>query len=148
LRIEASLGHGSVGRRAARHETRHLVQAVLAIVGSQWTGAERDRLVDLLWPKSGAAAGRNRLYHTVHLARQMLGSVAWDEEWISVRDSRVELDGRIWCDAQELEGASQQDLEGIEDERRQSYAARRRTDRCQQRLNVVARHIGACEFGL
>jgi predicted ATPase/DNA-binding SARP family transcriptional activator len=123
LRIEAQRDHSFPSRRAATAETRHHVQAVLAIVGSALGGVERDHVVDALWPTSGAAAGRNRLYHTVHLARQALSAAAWDDEWIFVRNSRVVLDGRIWCDAQELERAGNQDLQRLDDERLQALTA-------------------------
>jgi DNA-binding SARP family transcriptional activator len=87
------------------YETRHHVRAVLALAGASQQGIGRDELVDALWPGSSAAAGRNRLYHTVHLARQALAEVSWDDEWLAVRAGRVQLDERVWCDVRQLEQA-------------------------------------------
>lgn len=128
LRVEASRDLGSLARRASAMESRHHVQAVLAIAGSSLDGVGRDQLVDLLWPKSSAAAGRNRLYHTVHLAREALSTVAWNEEWIAVRNSRVVLDARVWCDARVLQRACDQDLQGLDGEQLQSLVALCRDD--------------------
>ena len=86
-------------------ETRHHVQALLGLAGASARGIERDKLVEILWPDSSASAGRNRLYHTVHLARQALCAVASEDEWVVVRNGRVQLDPRVWCDVQQLERA-------------------------------------------
>ena len=86
-------------------ETRHHVQALLGLAGASDRGIARDELVDILWPESSASAGRNRLYHTVHLARQALCAVAPEDEWVVVRSGRVQLDPRVWCDVQQLERA-------------------------------------------
>ena len=90
---------------ATGYESRHHVRAVLALAGSSAHGVPRDEMVELLWPNSPAAAARNRLYHTVHLARQALAVFAWDDEWLVVRNGRVLLDERVWCDVHELERA-------------------------------------------
>ena len=87
-------------------ETRHHVQALLGLAGASERGIARDELVDILWPDSSASAGRNRLYHTVHLARQALCAVAPEDEWVVVRNGRVQLDPRVWCDVQQLERAN------------------------------------------
>ena len=92
-------------------ETRHHVQALLGLAGASDRGVARDELVDVLWPGSSASAGRNRLYHTVHLARQALCAVAFEDEWVVVRGGRVQLDPRVWCDVRELERA---DLDGTQ----------------------------------
>jgi predicted ATPase/DNA-binding SARP family transcriptional activator len=97
-------------------ESRHHVQAVLALAGSTQHGVLRDEVVELLWPQSSVAAGRNRLYHTVYLARQALAAVASDAEWIVVRQSRVLLDERVWCDVHELERAGRTHLATLQDE--------------------------------
>ncbi len=93
-------------------ETRHHVQALLGLAGASDRGIARDELVEILWPDSSASAGRNRLYHTVHLARQALCTVAPEDEWVVVRNGRVQLDPRVWCDVQQLERA---DIDGVRD---------------------------------
>ncbi len=95
LRSQASEDH-SIGNR-------HHVRAVLALAGSRSQGIDRDELIELLWPQAAAAQGRNRLYHTMHLARQALSALAWDDEWLVIRQSRVLLDERVWCDARRLD---------------------------------------------
>ncbi len=87
-------------------ESRHHVRALLALAGSSNQGVARDEIVDLLWPNLGAAQGRNRLYHTVHLARKALSALAWDDEWVMVRRSHVLIDERVWCDVRQLEAAA------------------------------------------
>ncbi len=90
---------------ATGYESRHHVRAVLALAGSSSRGMLRDEVVELLWPNSRTDAARNRLYHTVHLARQALAVFAWDDEWLVVRNGRVLFDERVWCDVHELEHA-------------------------------------------
>ncbi len=111
---EAAAGRPSTAPSAAAGLVgRHHVQALLALAGSSGMGMGRDELVELLWPKLGAAAGRNRLYHTVHLARQALSQHAWDDEWVVVRGGRVALDERVWCDVQALERFTPQTAAGL-----------------------------------
>ncbi len=88
------------------YESRHHVRAVLALAGSSPSGVDREEMVSLLWPKSSAGAARNRLYHTVHLVRQTLAALAWDDDWVAVRNAKVVLDERVWCDVHELERAA------------------------------------------
>jgi DNA-binding SARP family transcriptional activator/predicted ATPase len=102
LRLEGVRGVESAG-----FENRHHVRAALALVASSRRGVVRDELMEILWPQSNAAAARNRLYHTVHLARQSLAALAWDDEWVAVRQGHVVLDERVWCDAQQLEATAE-----------------------------------------
>jgi DNA-binding SARP family transcriptional activator len=101
-------------------ESRHHVRALLALAGSSSQGVSRDEVVDLLWPNLGAAQGRNRLYHTVHLARKALSALAWDDEWVMVRHSHVQIDERVWCDVRQLEAAARQGQDQNHQERRAS----------------------------
>ena len=99
------------GQRPAsgqRLEERYHVQALLALIGPSFSGVPRDELIDALWPNHGQAAGRSRLYHTLHLARKAVASVCWDENWVSLRSGRVVLDERVWCDARVLTAAASQ----------------------------------------
>jgi DNA-binding SARP family transcriptional activator len=89
-------------------ENRHHVRALLALAGSSSQGIGRDELVELLWPNLGPTQGRNRLYHTVHLARKALSACAWEDEWVVVRNSHVVVDERVWCDVRELEATARQ----------------------------------------
>jgi predicted ATPase/DNA-binding SARP family transcriptional activator len=115
----APLGELAAGRQPTSPSAnaglagRHHVQALLALAGSSASGMGRDELVELLWPKQGASAGRNRLYHTVHLARQALSQQAWDDEWVVVRGGRVALDERVWCDVQALERVTPHSVAGL-----------------------------------
>ncbi len=90
-----------------KSETRHHVRAVIALVGSTTQGLPRDELAESLWPRSTPSAARNRLYHTVHLVRQALSELAWEDEWITVRNGQVQFDSRVWCDLYELEKAAE-----------------------------------------
>jgi DNA-binding SARP family transcriptional activator len=92
-------------REQAKYEGRQHVKAVLALAGSKAGGMGRDEVTELLWPGFGQAAGRNRLYHTVHLARQLLGEMAWEDDWVVVRGGQVQLDTRVSCDVLELQQA-------------------------------------------
>ncbi len=105
LQLLGGLRLGGSTQLARGFETRHHVQALLGLAGASDRGIARDELVDILWPDSSASAGRNRLYHTVHLARQALCAVAQEDEWVAVRNGRVQLDPRVWCDVQQLERA-------------------------------------------
>ena len=94
---------GAGAEPAQEATARHHVRAVLALAGASVQGIERDALADALWPGSSAEAARNRLYHTVHLARRALSDAAWEDDWIVVRQGRVMLDERVACDVQQLE---------------------------------------------
>ena len=89
------------------NEPRFHVRALLALAGSGRTGVARDEMVELLWPESEVTAARNRLYHTVHLARQTLGAASWEDKWIVVHQARIILDKRISCDVLKLEKAGE-----------------------------------------
>jgi predicted ATPase/DNA-binding SARP family transcriptional activator len=106
--------NGASGEQTQEAMARHHVRAVLALAGASAQGVERDALADALWPGSSAEAARNRLYHTVHLARRALSDAAWEDDWIAMRQGRVVLDERVACDVQQLErslGAEGQPLE-------------------------------------
>lgn len=116
LRIGAGQATKAIAsREPVAHEGRHHVQAVLALVGASRKGMGRDELVEVLWPKASATAGRNRLYHTVHLARQALSAASWDDEWVVVRNARVLLDERVWCDTHQLERAGERSAGELSD---------------------------------
>ena len=108
-------GFRLVGQGADDHslDNRHNVRAVLALVGSRTQGIGRDELIEMLWPDAAAAQGRNRLYHTAHLARQALSALAWDDEWLVIRQSRVLLDQRVWCDARQLSQVLERDGQAL-----------------------------------
>ena len=110
LRVGAGPSSEAPAGEACGYEGRHHVQAVLALSGASRRGMGRDELVEVLWPKASATAGRNRLYHTVHLARQALSAVSWDDEWVMVRNARVMLDERVWCDLHQLERAGERSV--------------------------------------
>lgn len=110
------VGSAAAGTTAGAFEGRFHVQAVLALAGASSTGIARDELVDVLWPKSGVAAGRNRVYHSVHLARQAVSALSWDDEWLVVRHGRVLLDPRVWSDVLALERAAQGQLSALSSE--------------------------------
>ncbi len=113
--ISLATSSSNPGPQEAARESRHHVQAVLALAGSSRHGMPRDEVVDMLWPNSSLAAGRNRLYHTVHLARQALAAVSCDDEWVVIRQSRLLLDSRVWCDVHEIERASFGTLSALPD---------------------------------
>lgn len=115
LRIESTDASKTVS-----HESRFHVRALLALAGSACAGMGRDEIVELLWPKSDVTAARNRLYHTVHLARQALAAASWDDEWIVVRHARVVLDKRVLCDVHQLEQAHEQVLTSLSDDKLQN----------------------------
>jgi predicted ATPase/DNA-binding SARP family transcriptional activator len=94
---------------ASAYLARHHIRALLALAGASARGIGRDELVEVLWPEANTAAGRNRLYHTLHLARQALSAAAWDDEWVTVRLGRVVLDERVWCDTRELDRSQEGD---------------------------------------
>jgi DNA-binding SARP family transcriptional activator len=87
-------------------EGRTHVRALIALVGSSSLGVSRDEVADVLWPRQSASAARNRLYHTMHLARQALSDLAWSDEWIVLQHGRILLDSRAISDAQQLEAAT------------------------------------------
>jgi DNA-binding SARP family transcriptional activator len=102
LRLE-----GKPGGAPSAYDARHHVRALLALVGASRRGMARDELCEFLWPQAAAAAARNRLHHTVHLARQALAGLAWDDEWLLVHQERVRFDERVWCDVHALEAAAE-----------------------------------------
>jgi predicted ATPase/DNA-binding SARP family transcriptional activator len=104
--LRISGGTTQAAADAAGLQERHHVRCVLALAGSSASGIARDELVDLLWPQSQLTAARNRLYHTLHLARKALAAHSHDAEWITVRDGRVQLHPQVWCDAVALERAT------------------------------------------
>ncbi|MFY7939285.1 MAG: AfsR/SARP family transcriptional regulator, partial [Burkholderiaceae bacterium] len=114
--------------RPIRYESRFHVRAVLALAGSACAGLGRDEMVDLLWPTSEVAGARNRLYHTVHLARQALAAVSWDDEWIVVRHARVVLDKRVSCDVHRMERACVGDCANLSDGELQDMLALCKSD--------------------
>jgi DNA-binding SARP family transcriptional activator len=97
---------GAEGRDGSADFGRGVVRSVLALAASSRQGVARDELTDALWPRHHAQAARNRLHHTVHLARRALSELAWPDEWIVIERARLSLDSRIWCDAWQLEDAA------------------------------------------
>jgi DNA-binding SARP family transcriptional activator len=87
-------------------EGRTHVRGLIALVASSSLGVSRDETAAMLWPRQSASAARNRLYHTMHLARQALSELAWNDEWITLQHGRILLDPRAISDAQQLEAAS------------------------------------------
>jgi len=97
---------GSDGHDASAAIGRGVVRSVLALAASSRQGVARDELTDALWPRHHAQAARNRLHHTVHLARRALSELAGPDEWVVIDRGRLWLDPRIWCDAWELQDAA------------------------------------------
>ena len=92
---------------------RGVVRSVLALAASAREGVLRDELTDALWPLQQPQAARNRLHHTLHLARRTLSELAWNDAWIFLEQGRLRLDPRIWCDAWQLEDAARGPLEAL-----------------------------------
>ncbi len=118
IRLSVLGGFGMVGLRGLvdrAGEKRAHVRALLAIVGSSHEGVQRDELLEALWPRQSEAAARNRLYHTMHLARQSLSDLAWPDKWLSISGGRVQLDARVHCDARELITAANGQLAQLDD---------------------------------
>ena len=115
MSLHASASRDMPTPESSSYEGRHHVQALLALVGASRKGIGRDELVELLWPQASTAAGRNRLYHTVHLARQVLGAASQSDEWVMVQNARVVLDERVWCDVHQLESAGERGVSGLTD---------------------------------
>ncbi len=109
IRLSVLGGFGITGLRGQVDrdgEKRAHVRALLAIVGSSHEGVQRDELLEVLWPRQSEQAARNRLYHTMHLARQSLSDLAWPDKWLVISNGRVQLDSRVHCDARELIAAA------------------------------------------
>lgn len=109
IRLSVLGGFGILGLRGlidGASEKRMHVRALLAIVGSSHEGVQRDELLEVLWPRQSEQAARNRLYHTMHLARQSLSELAWPDKWVFISNGRVQLDARVHCDARELIAAA------------------------------------------
>ena len=92
---------------------RGVVRNVLALAASARQGVLRDELTDALWPRQQPQAARNRLHHTLHLARRALSELAWNDAWIVIEQGRLRLDPRIWCDAWQLEDAARGPMEAL-----------------------------------
>lgn len=103
--LNAPEAHTAVGRGVVRN--------VLGLAASSRQGVLRDELTDALWPRQEPQAARNRLHHTLHLARRALSELAWNDAWIVIEQGRVRLDPRIWCDAWQLEDAARGPLEEL-----------------------------------
>jgi DNA-binding SARP family transcriptional activator len=101
--------NGPTNEVACAYLARHHIRALIALAGVSACGIGRDELVEVLWPGASETAGRNRLYHTMHLARQALSSAAWEDDWVTVRLGRVVLDERVWCDTRELDRIRESD---------------------------------------
>ena len=109
IRLSVLGGFGIAGPRGLADgagEKRAHVRALLAIVGSSHEGVQRDELVEVLWPRQSEQAARNRLYHTMLLARQSLSDLAWPDKWLVISAGRVKLDPRVHCDARKLIAAA------------------------------------------
>lgn len=121
---------GIGGQGLGQIEGRTHVRALLALLAAHPQGVQRDEVADVLWPRLGEAAARNRLHHTMHLARQALGAIAWPDEWLQLQQGRVQLDPRVDSDAhrilrlvqQPLEAASEVDLLTALDQYRGEWA--------------------------
>lgn len=87
-------------------KSRTHVRPLLAIAASSRQGVGRDEAIDALWPRHSDTGAQNRLHHTMHLVRRALGALAWHDEWITLNQSRVQLDPRIVCDAAQLDTAA------------------------------------------
>lgn len=97
---------GNQSARAAHQEPRVHVRALLALLASSRSGFNRDELTNALWPSHDDDSARNRLHHTVHLARQSLGTLAWPDDWVLSDQGRVRLDPRVDCDVWHVQAAA------------------------------------------
>jgi DNA-binding SARP family transcriptional activator/tetratricopeptide (TPR) repeat protein len=104
---------GADGRDGSADIGRGVVRSVLALAASSRQGVARDELTDALWPRHDPRAARNRLHHTVHLARRAVSDLAWPDDWIVIDRGRLLLDPRVWCDAWQLEDAARGALESL-----------------------------------
>jgi DNA-binding SARP family transcriptional activator len=98
VRVQGLRGQGLGGSEGRTH-----ARALIALAGSSVRGVLRDEVADALWPRQGEQAARNRLYHTVHLVRQALSALAWNDDWIVIQHGQVMFDPRVACDAHQLE---------------------------------------------
>ena len=94
---------GLGGQGLGQIDGRTHVRALLALTAASHAGVTRDEVADVLWPKLQESAARNRLYHTMYLARQALSGLAWPDEWLHLRQGRIQLDTRIRSDAHRIE---------------------------------------------
>lgn len=108
--IEAIGGVRVLGPRLAAAEavksvldTRRHVRTLVALLASCRAGVTADDLVDALWPEQVRINARNRLHHTMHLARQALNAVAGPGEWIRAEAGRFVFSQEIRTDVSELE---------------------------------------------
>jgi DNA-binding SARP family transcriptional activator len=86
-------------------ESRFHVRALLALLASSDEPMPRDQLLETLWPDRSPDAARNRLYHTVHLLKDALTSIAGGHEWIALDQGQVRLSADVQSDARRLERA-------------------------------------------
>lgn len=104
------LGQLSVGRpaegRVAPLDSRTQARTLLALLAGSRDGVTRDELTNALWPSHDDHAARNRLHHTVHLARQCLAALTWPDEWVISDRNRLRLDPRVDCDAWRVQDAA------------------------------------------
>ena len=104
------LGQLSVGRpaegRVAPLDSRTQARTLLALLAGSRDGVTRDELTNALWPNHDDHAARNRLHHTVHLARQCLAALTWSDEWVISDRNRLRLDPRVDCDAWHVQDAA------------------------------------------
>jgi DNA-binding SARP family transcriptional activator/predicted ATPase len=104
---------GERGRGLGAAEGRSHVRALLALLAASPDGIARDTLADALWPQQSDSGARNRLHHTLHLARLALSALAWEDDWVVLRMGRLELDERIYCDARALQRAAAGGPQGL-----------------------------------
>ncbi len=102
-RFELRAGDHATGAVVATQPKRLALATYLALArprGSQ----RRDALVALFWPEATQDEARNALRQALHHLRQQLG----DDAIETLGDDQVSLvDGRLWCDATELEKAAE-----------------------------------------
>jgi DNA-binding SARP family transcriptional activator len=107
---------GLHGSGLGEADSRIHAKALLALAASSRTGVPRDDVVDALWPNHAETAARNRLYHTMHLVRRSLGTLAWPAEWIVLNQGRVQLHASIDSDAAQLDAACCEPLQSQSDD--------------------------------
>ncbi len=78
----------------------------MALLAGSRTGWNRDELTAAFWPAHDDHSARNRLHHTVHLTRKLLGAIAWPDDWVLLDQGRVRLDPRVDCDAWQVQDAA------------------------------------------
>jgi DNA-binding SARP family transcriptional activator len=122
------------GGKRSRRGLRARALELIAFLALRRAGAQRDEILEALWPGDDPKRSRHRLYQAVRDARRLLGEAVASERdryWLNRDEVRVDVD----------------ELEELLNEAREARHDERRLERLEKALNLFrAEPLAGCDY--